>query len=310
MAVLVSDNSHSQVENAEQTFILNELVRYLQHDASGVTALTSMGNGWKELCSELLQGAAISRKADYVEQSVAGWHQLQRFLAIQLSVAIGKTVHICLTRERTKDPVVNFEEDVSFLLKNNCLSVEFEIPDAAARLLFNADILRRTISLSMRVDAPKDKTKATAPINWLTRQLSSVRDAGLMIRAYWPRRISMTSALLNHVLEDPKILVPENVSDLPVSLEVVHMVDLAGRFRGPKTFVEEAEKVFLEFYSTVGQRLTRWIPKPPKIKDTMSEILDDNSSIAKEPGIKDESIISSEETPHENVQDSVSNPTT
>ena len=70
MAVLVSDNSHSQVENAEQTFILNELVRYLQHDASGVTALTSMGNGWKELCSELLQGAAISRKADYVEQSV------------------------------------------------------------------------------------------------------------------------------------------------------------------------------------------------------------------------------------------------
>jgi len=310
MAVLVSDNSHSQVENAEQTFILNELVRYLQHDASGVTALTSMGNGWKELCSELLQGAAISRKADYVEQSVAGWHQLLRFLAIQLSVAIGKTVHICLTRERTKDPVVNFEEDVSFLLKNNCLSVEFEIPDAAARLLFNADILRRTISLSMRVDAPKDKTKATAPINWLTRQLSSVRDAGLMIRAYWPRRISMTSALLNHVLEDPKILVPENVSDLPVSLEVVHMVDLAGRFRGPKTFVEEAEKVFLEFYSTVGQRLTRWIPKPPKIKDTMSEILDDNSSIAKERGIKDESIISSEETPHENVQDSVSNPTT
>ncbi len=310
IAVLVSDNNKNQVEDTEQAYILNELVRYLQHDSSGVTALTSMGSGWKLLCSELLQGAAINRKSDYVEQSIASWHQLLRFLAIQLSVAIGKTVHISLTRERTKDPVINFDEDVSFLLKNSSLMAEFEIPDAASRLLFNADILRRTISLSMHVDAPKDRTKATAPINWLTRQLSSVVDTELMIRAYWPKRIPMTSATLNNVLGDPKILVPDNVSDLPVSLEVIRIVDLAGRFKGPKNFVEETEKFFLEFYSNVGQRLTRWIPKPPKIKDTMGEILDESSLIVSKSEIKDEPDILSEETPHENVQDPGSNPTT
>jgi len=187
---------------------------------------------------------------------------------------------------------------------------EFEIPDAASRLLFNADILRRTISLSMHVDAPKDRTKATAPINWLTRQLSSVVDTELMIRAYWPKRIPMTSATLNNVLGDPKILVPDNVSDLPVSLEVIRIVDLAGRFKGPKNFVEETEKFFLEFYSNVGQRLTRWTPKPPKIKDTMGEMLDESSLIVSKSEIKDEPDILSEETPHENVQDPGSNPTT
>ena len=129
-----------------------------------------------------------------------------------------------------------------------------------------------------------------------------------MLRAYWPKRIAMTSASLKNALEDPKVLVPANVSELPVSLEVVRIVDLAGRFKGPKTFVEEAEKVFLEFYSTVGQRLTRWVPKPPKVKDTMSEILDENSSIGGESEIKNEPIISSDKPPHKNVQDSDSNP--
>jgi hypothetical protein len=160
----------------------------------------------------------------------------------------------------------------------------------------------------MRIDAPKDRTKSTAPINWLTRQLSSVGDNEIMLRAYWPKRIAMTSASLKNVLEDPKILVPANVSELPVSLEVVQIVDLAGRFKGPKTFVEEAEKVFLEFYSTVGQRLTRWIPKPPKVKDTMSEIPEENSLIGGESEIRNDSIISGDKASHKNVQDLDSNP--
>ena len=80
----------------------------------------------------------------------------------------------------------------------------------------------------------------------------------------------MTSASLFSVLEDPTILVPENVSDLPVSFEVVRVVDLAGRFRGAKTFVEDAAQAFPQFYAKVGQLLTKWVPKPPKVKETDS----------------------------------------
>lgn len=272
-AILVSENKH--VEDPEQAYILNELVRYLQHDSSGVTALSGMGKGWKVLCGELLQGAAIKKKADYVEQSVASWQQLLRFLSIRLSLAIGKPVSVYLSRMRAKDPAVNFDEDVSCLLKQSCLAAEFEIPNAASRLTFCADILRRTISLSMRLDAPKDKSRATASINWFVRQLKAVADEDFVIRAYWPKRIPMTSAPLRQVIEDPKVLVPENVTDLPVSFEVIHMIDLAGRFRGSKTFVEEAEKAFPEFWSKAGQYLMRWVPKPPKLKESKPEVVDE-----------------------------------
>ena len=162
MAILVADNK--KVDDVEQAYILKELLRYLQHDSSGVTSLSGMGKGWRDLCGELLQGAAINRKADYVEQSVAGWQQLLRYLSIRLSVAIGKPVNVYLNRARAKDPVVNYEEDVCGLLKDSCLSAEFDIPNAASRLAFSADILRRTINLSMKLDAPKDKSLATASI--------------------------------------------------------------------------------------------------------------------------------------------------
>ena len=272
-AILISENKH--VQDPEQAYLLNELVRYLQHESSGVTALTGMGKGWKDLCGELLQGSQISRKADYVEQSVASWQQLLRYLSIRLSVAIGKPVSVYLSRARANDPLVHFEENVSHLLKDHCLSAEFVIPDAASRLTFSADVLRRTINLSMKLEAPKDKSRATAAINWLARQLELEGNEGLTVRAYWPKRIPISSAPLQLVCDDPKVLVPDGVTDLPVSFEVVYMVDLAGRFRGSKTFVEDAEKAFPDFYAKVAQRLVRWVPKPPKLREPKSETIDE-----------------------------------
>ena len=267
-ATLVTENK--EMDDTEQGYILNELVRYLQHDASGVTSLTRMASGWKELCTVVQQGATLSRNAEFVQESIASWHQLLRYLAIQLSIAIARPVKIYLSRARSKDPELNYQEDLIELVKNNRLHAEFDIPNAAARFEFSVDFMRRTINLGMKLDAPEDKVRSTASINWLVRQLKETDEQDLSIRAFWPRRIPMTSASLSSVLEDPTILVPENVSDLPVSYEVVRVVDLAGRFKGAKTFVEDAAQAFPQFYAKVGQLLTKWVPKPPKVKETDS----------------------------------------
>jgi len=267
-AILVTENK--EVDDTEQGYILNELVRYLQHDASGVTSLTKMAAGWKDLCAAVQQGATISRNTEFVQASVASWHQLLRYLAIQLSVSITKPVKICLSRARSKDPELNFQEDITELVKNNQLHAEFDIPNAAAKLEFSVDFMRRTINLIMRLDAPKNKVRPTASINWFVRQLKGTEEQDLSIRAYWPKRIPMTSASLRSIEEDPSILVPNNISDLPVSFEVVRVVDLAGRFKGAKTFVEDTAETFPTFYANVGQLLTKWVPKPPKVKEVDS----------------------------------------
>ena len=51
----------------------------------------------------------------------------------------------------------------------------------------------------------------------------------------------------------------------PTGFEVLMIEDLAGRFSGRRTFIEDLEKVIPEFYEKVGQHLRRWNPSPPPI---------------------------------------------
>jgi len=264
-AVLLTGNK--RIDDPEQAYILSELVRYLDHDYSGVSSLTRMPSYWKDACNSIQQGTTLVKSSEIVEQSVCGWHQLLRHLSINLSMAIGEPIKIALSRAREKDPELNFQEDCSHLSKENCLHAEFDIPNAASRLIFTADILRRTINISMKLEAPKDISRATASVNWITRQLRGKSIENISVRAYWPKRIPMTAAPLEEVIENPSAIIPPDTSELPTSLEVIRVIDEAARFKGAKTFVEDSSKGFLSFYQDVGQHLSKWVAKAPKVKE-------------------------------------------
>ena len=51
----------------------------------------------------------------------------------------------------------------------------------------------------------------------------------------------------------------------PTSFEVIMIRDLAGRFSGRRTFVEDLEDLIPEFYDRIGQNLRPWAPPPPSI---------------------------------------------
>ncbi len=265
--LLTADKS---VDDPEQAYILSEFVRYLNHDSSGVSSLTRMPSEWKNLCSFIQHGTALGKTSDIVENSVSGWHQLLRHLSLNLSMSIAQPVKIALSRTREKDAELNFSEDCAALAQNNGFSTEFEIPNTASRIIFSADCLRRTINISMKLDAPKDRTRATASINWITRQLKGKGIENVGIRVYWPRRIPMTSSSLVVATENPAALIPEGVSDLPTYLEIIRVADLAARFKGAKTFVEDCSKEFPLFYQDVGQHLSKWVAKAPQIKENDS----------------------------------------
>ncbi len=264
-AVLLTGSK--QVDDPEQAYILSELVRYLDHDSSGVSALSKMPSQWKDACNAIQQGSPMAKNCEFVEQSVSGWHQLLRHLSLNLSMAIGQPVNIALSRAREKDADLNFQEDCCQLSKENKLQAEFEIPNAASKLLFSADFLRRTINISMKLSAPKDKSRSTASINWITRQLKGDHLQDVSLRAYWPRRIPMTVAPLINAKEEPNTLVPADTNDTPTHLEVIRVIDLSARFKGAKTFIEDASKEFPKFYKDVGEQLSKWVAKAPRVQE-------------------------------------------
>ena len=270
MAVLskavVMSNTKS-IEDREQAFMLKELVRYLNHPSSGICAMSSMNPEWKDICNQVQQGATLNKSSKDAEETVSAWHQLFRYLAVDLSMSTNSKVTVVVSKAHANDASVKQQEDVNELVSNGMLTDELSVPNAASNILVTADFTRRVITLSMKIDTPKDKTKPTAPINWLIRQLKSTEENDVLIRAVWPGRVSDTQERLSAVLEDSSILVPEGMKDLPRNILVVRVIDLGAKFKQPKNFVEYMLSSVKDYYRDVGQHLNKWVPKPPKAKD-------------------------------------------
>lgn len=261
-AILLAD--HKGISDPDQAYILRELIRYLKHPSSKVASFSRMSADWKDLCTAVQQDMTLSKNNDFVIYSVRDWHQLVRYISLKMSLAVGQTVSVVLTRAQEQDPNIRLQDDISYLIANNRFESNFIVPNAAARIKFIADIKSRTFHVGMRLKAPTDKSRSTALVNWALRQLSKCEDQELIIRAIWPGRVSDTGASLGQLRENPKLLINSNPALMPVAFDFVRVIDIAGRFRGASTFVESAVKVVPEFYGDIGQHLRAWIPAAPK----------------------------------------------
>ncbi len=262
-AILVSEK---KIADPDQAYIMSEVVRYLDSESSGVENFSRMPQSWKDLCMAIQNGATIGKSSEIVLESVGAWYQLLRQQALDLSMAIGESVEIHLTREHMRDPESLLAQGANELKKSGLLDTELTIPNAAAKLKVTADLARKVVFVSMKLDAPKDTKRATASINWLLRQLKNNDVGNLSIRAYWPRKMGTTIEPIEVLREDPSALVPDDSNAIPSYLEVCRVVDLGARFKGAKTFVEDISGVIPSFYKDAGQELTSWVPKAPTLK--------------------------------------------
>src|SRR3546814_6605314 len=125
---------------------------------------------------------------------------------------------------------------------------------------------RRSLEVSMTLEAPADKQKTSSRVNWLLRQLAKANPDGIHVRAHWPKRAPDTQATLSSLREDPNHLEGANKTLAPSRFSVLLVKDLAGKFAGAKTFVESVEEVVPYFYEQVGQDLRPYMAPPPRVR--------------------------------------------
>ena len=250
----------------EQAFILGEMSRYFEHPSSGVRRFEQMNSEWRTLVHGIRDGQQFKRTSPEIENTVASWHQEERDVCLILSRRIGEQISIRrLSRKHQAEPARRLRDACDDLISSNELRFAFSIPNAASDLEVVADMQRRTISCSMKLNAPLDKQRASARINWLRRQLRDVDGGNIQIRAVWPGRAMPTQASLSEVKADSRYLENERPGMAPTSFEIVMIGDIAGRFPGRRTFIEDLEKLIPEFYDEIGQHLRPWAPPPPSI---------------------------------------------
>ncbi|WP_018881342.1 MULTISPECIES: hypothetical protein [unclassified Thioalkalivibrio] len=256
----------NEVGSSDQHFLLEEVVRYLGHESSGISRFDSMNREWKEVVSKVKSGATLNKNSEEVENTVSSWHQEQRDLSLVMSRKLSQPVRLRLSRAHRTDPKKRLKDDSEILASKHILECELEIPNAAAELRVTADLAKRVIVCCMKVGAPQDKKRTSARVNWLRRQLTGIDTTGLFVKAIRPGRAESTQAPLADVLEDADALEPGNTDVVPTAFEIFYMSDLASRFSGSKVFIEELERAVPHFYEQAGQRLRAWVPPPPKIK--------------------------------------------
>ncbi len=251
--------------SSEQAYILGEMVHYFKHPKSGVKGFEQMNKEWKSLVAGMIHGDKFSKSSLEIQNTVSSWHQEERDVCLLLSREIGKHVDIRLPIKHKKDPALRLSETCDSLIASHELRSSFSVPNAAGNIEITANLEGRSISCSMKLDAPGDRKKASARINWLLRQLRGAAGDDVIIRAYWPGKTPPTKASLSEVRDNTKCLEVGHSGATLTSFEIMMVKDLAGRFSKPQNFIKDLEELVPEFYDRIGQRLRRWSPPPPSI---------------------------------------------
>ena len=254
-----------EIEDRDHRWVVEHLVRFLNHPSTGVTRFDRMPTSWKEITAAVAAGAMIRRNDEATLEAVAGWVQETRDLGLQLTELLHHPVSIKMGRAERADPAAAVTRILEALCNEQKLEVEYDIPDGVSPLKVTADLRSKTLTASMTVGAPEDRKTAKACTNWLLRALTKTDPGGVHIKAAYGGRRQDTQEALDKIRENPNTLDSVDPKICPKRFEVKIVSDIGRRMEGQKTFVQALEKLVPEFYTQVGQHLRTWIPSAPRV---------------------------------------------
>lgn len=262
------------LEDEEQRLLMLELRKFLTHESAGVKGFERMPPEWTALNKLVSNGGKIPAKSAEADAVIDAWHQETRDLSLILSRQTETNVRERLSRRHASHPTERRKDEIRSL-KDECrLACEIDIDDAASPIWISADLQRRTIEVGMRIPAPQDRVSSKARLNWLLKQIKDDFGDRLQIRCNWPGRSEATQFDHGQLIQDPA-LIEEGKSGLTVwRFDVFFSQRLGPKFTQQTNFISELEQIVPEFYRLVGQNLTLWQKKPPKIKQDKADAED------------------------------------
>jgi len=259
------------VNDIEQIFILEELVKYFQHESAGINRFSQMSSAWPEVVKAATLGQAIAKTSDELTSVVNDWLQESKDLVLTLSNLIHERVELRLSKNARNDLLIYQKQITNRLHESGSLAACLDVPDCASPIDVDIFLKTRQIQFSMVLQAPKDRKSTSARINWLLRMLKQPEMSGYFVTATWPSRIADTTKTIDEVRNEPDSIQCENSKVAPASLIVKFVLDDARSFSGRKTFIQVLEQGLEKFYFDVGQHLKAWQPSPPKPKKIEQE---------------------------------------
>jgi hypothetical protein len=254
---------HKGVSDPEQAWLLEELIRYLQHPASGALDFADMGPHWVGVRDAAREGT-LTRKSVGIGDVIARWDQLIRFACLQLSAEIGEDVDPVYQRGQT-DLKQRTGALLDLLVAEGRLTGALRIPNTAGDLEIEANLRSRRLVALLDVGAPQDRG-ARGRVSWLVNQLSEA-PGHLTVESYARNARLATAATLDQIREDRLAVLGEDKKD-PHRFRLIQRAEMGlARGTGHRTpgFITTVLTLINDFYGDVVQEVAAWRPPAPKL---------------------------------------------
>lgn len=256
--------AHRGVGDVQEAWIVQELIRYLEHPRSGATGFDDMGASWVPLREAVAAGTlrAGDRKVPPVADS---WTRLVRQLCLRLTADLGVNVVHQQPRALANDSAARTRAIVEQLASEGTLAATLKVPGAAGTLTVVADLRTSRVRVTTRIAAPQEGG-ASRRIGWLLRQLKSAPDDTL-VDVHFTGKAADTCERLGDVRDAPASLISDRSGEV-ASFELTAVAPLGTKRSGVKgAFIPSVITATESFYADVLQPLRAWVPPAPKLSE-------------------------------------------
>ena len=269
---------HDGLADVEQDFVLTELIRFLQSEASGASEFNDMGPAWASVRNGIKNGSLRKPDAD-VEQIVLNFQALVRYSALTLAARLGVGAREVVPRMARKDPKKYLGAQLKQLVDGKTLSGSIHIPDAAADLELEADLAAGVLRCGFSVDAPADGRNKTR-INWVLRQLKNAPPRTFLSWSYRHARSPEMAHRINDLNdEDYSYDLSKEREISSFRIEVVFNMGLK-RLGGKGGFIDSVVDAYETVYGELLQPFKSWKRRAPKLSEKVTEIIPEQDPVS------------------------------
>lgn len=266
---------HKGVADPEQAWLLAELIRYLEHTASGALSFDDMGSNWTNV-REAVRNVGATPKDEGIDDICSRWDQLLRYGALMLGANLGRDVSVVLSKAH-QDPKKRLHDLMADLTGEGLLCGVLRVPDTAGDMEVCVDMRARQLIVTAEIGAPQDKGHR-GRVGWLLRQLSDAPGQAI-IEAYPKNARTAHTASLEAAREDRDLLCPGGAEPHKFRVSLRAEMGLNRTGGGKRAgFVESVLGLVNTFYEQVLQGITAWQPSAPKANKVAIEVEPDDEA--------------------------------
>lgn len=261
--------NHRGVVDPEQGWILGELIRYLDHPASGVMTFDDMGPYWTSV-RVAARASTLSKHTEGVDDIADRFDQIIRYSTLRLSSEIGETVESVLSRAHRESPAQRLAHLVESLCQKGTLEAKLRVPNTAGDIEIVADLRSQQLTAAVEVDAPEDRG-ARGRVSWLLSQLDS--EGSMILETYAKNARTPIVTTVAEAEEDRLVAIGEDRIE-PYRFRLIRRVEMSTARRPTsrqKGFIGGVLDLIESFYETVVQQITPWQRPAPKRKQPPSK---------------------------------------